>query len=102
MLGKNGEIAGRPSVEQKAFLQAAAKVSPYVGVAYSLEDAEAIVRNNKETHRRNLRTYQYLNHGERKAYESPEGERKKTYQPNKPTTSCAWLNLTDENERKKG
>lgn len=88
----------RPSEEQKEFLQKAAKSSPYVGVAYSVEDAEAIVRANQETHPREIRTFHYMSNEEKKAHGYATRE-KRPKKPKANVPSCSWINWTDDTKR---
>ena len=86
----------KPSKEQREILQEYAKRSPFVGVAYSLEDAYAICANDPVLFPRNVRTYNYLERAERRAYERPDGTKKtKAVRARKKEKSlnylCPWM-----------
>jgi hypothetical protein len=91
----------RPSVAEKAFLQRAAENSPYVGVAYSLEDAYNIVKNNQETHPREIRTWKHLTPEDKDEHDYANREKRPKVPKAAAPTGCPWLNLSDEPKYKR-
>lgn len=92
----------RPRKWERSLLQAAADRSPYVGLAYSIEDAYNIVKNDQITHPREIRTWHYLDLEDKKEHEYANQETRPKKPKAKSPTGCPWLNLSDEPFYKRG
>lgn len=78
--------------EQKDFLYRAYKSGCFAGVAFNLEDAIAIAKNDPEIHPRHPRTYQFLPDDELAVIVSKYAEEKKAFtEKNKdPLAKILW------------
>lgn len=78
--------------EQKDFLYRAYKSGCFAGVAFTLEDAIAIAKNDPEIHPRHPRTYQFLPDDELAVIVSKYAEEKKAFtEKNKdPLAKILW------------